>query len=74
MKKFWREGEPFVWLTGAALSLTLMITGTLLIVIMVNGLGVFWPSEVAVATLQFLLDNPYITGRTLPLDGGRHLA
>lgn len=30
--------------------------------------------DVAVATLQFLLDNPYITGRTLPLDGGRHLA
>ena len=29
--------------------------------------------EVAVATLQFLLDNPYITGRSLPLDGGRHL-
>lgn len=28
----------------------------------------------AVDTLQFLLDNPYITGRSLPLDGGRHLA
>lgn len=30
--------------------------------------------KVAVDTLQFLLDNPYITGRTLSLDGGRHLA
>ena len=30
--------------------------------------------EVAVQALQFLLDNPYITGRSLPLDGGRHLA
>jgi dihydromonapterin reductase/dihydrofolate reductase len=29
--------------------------------------------EVAVDTLQFLLDNPYITGRSIPLDGGRHL-
>ena len=29
--------------------------------------------EVAVQTLQFLLDNPYITGRSLGLDGGRHL-
>jgi dihydromonapterin reductase/dihydrofolate reductase len=28
---------------------------------------------VAVETLQFLLDNPYITGRSIPLDGGRHL-
>lgn len=37
-------------------------------------LGIEPGAEVAVATLQFLLDNPYITGRTLPLDGGRHLA
>ena len=29
--------------------------------------------DVAVQTLQFLLDNPYITGRSIPLDGGRHL-
>lgn len=33
------------------------------------------PGEaVAVQTLQFILDNPYLTGRTLALDGGRHLA
>lgn len=32
------------------------------------------PGEVAaVETLQFLLDNPYITGRSIGLDGGRHL-
>ena len=36
-------------------------------------MGIEPGAEVAVATLQFLLDNPYITGRTLPLDGGRHL-
>ncbi|MGB1951835.1 MAG: dihydromonapterin reductase [Marinobacter sp.] len=29
--------------------------------------------EAAVQTLSFLLNNPYITGRTIPLDGGRHL-
>jgi len=37
-------------------------------------MGIEPGAGVAVATLQFLLDNPYITGRTLPLDGGRHLA
>jgi phosphate transport system permease protein len=42
--KFWRVGEPQVWLSGAALSLTLLSALTLLVVIMVNGLGVFWPS------------------------------
>lgn len=29
--------------------------------------------DVAVQTLRFVLNNPYVTGRTLSLDGGRHL-
>lgn len=44
MKNFWRIGEPWVWGSGAALAATLMIALTLIIVILVNGLGVFWPS------------------------------
>lgn len=51
MKKFWREGELFVWLTGAALSFTLLATATLIIVVMANGLGVFWPSDVALVEI-----------------------
>ena len=45
MKKYWRIGEPCVWVTGAALAITLLIAATLIIVVMVNGLGVFWPSS-----------------------------
>jgi phosphate transport system permease protein len=45
MNKYWRVGEPMVWLSGAALSLTLLTAIVLLAVIMINGLGVFWPSE-----------------------------
>lgn len=52
MKKFLREGEPFVWAAAAALALTLLMAAVLLVVVMVNGLGVFWPSKVAVATLK----------------------
>ena len=52
MKKFLREGEPFVWASAAALTLTLLMAAVLLVVVMVNGLGVFWPSKVAVATLK----------------------
>jgi dihydromonapterin reductase / dihydrofolate reductase len=37
-------------------------------------LGIEPGVAVAVDTLQFLPDNPYITGRSIPLDGGRHLA
>ncbi|MEA1080192.1 dihydromonapterin reductase [Marinobacter qingdaonensis] len=36
-------------------------------------LGIEPGLDVAVQTLQFVLDNPYITGRSLALDGGRHL-
>jgi len=52
MKKFWRIGEPWVWVTGAALSTTLLICATLIIVVMVNGLGVFWPSQVVSLKLK----------------------
>ncbi|OHB25699.1 MAG: phosphate ABC transporter, permease protein PstA [Desulfuromonadaceae bacterium GWC2_58_13] len=52
MKKYWREGEPMVWATGAALTLTLMIAATLIIVVMVNGLGVFWPKNLTLVTLK----------------------
>jgi phosphate transport system permease protein len=44
---FWSTGEPFVWATAGALSLTLLTTAILIVVVMVNGLGVFWPSNVA---------------------------
>jgi phosphate transport system permease protein len=50
--RFWRVGEPLVWLSGAALSLTLLSALTLLIVIMVNGLGVFWPSPLQLLELK----------------------
>lgn len=52
MNKYWRIGEPCVWGTGAALSFTLIIAITLIIVVMVNGLGVFWPSNLQQITLH----------------------
>ncbi len=70
MKKFWREGEPFVWATGAAMSLTLLITATLVVVVMVNGLGVFWPSDVTRVTLD---NNQQVMGEIIqrePLPSG----
>ncbi len=50
-KKFWKQGEPLVWATGGALAITILMTATMLIVVMVNGLGVFWPHAVAEITL-----------------------
>ncbi len=51
-RAFWRIGEPCVWGTGAALAITLLIAATLLVVILVNGLGVFWPAELVQAELK----------------------
>jgi len=45
MRPYWQTGEPWVWGTAAALAATLLIALTLIVVVMVNGLGVFWPSQ-----------------------------
>ncbi|MEN6407254.1 MAG: phosphate ABC transporter permease PstA [Thermoguttaceae bacterium] len=49
--RFWRRGEPQVWASAAALAGMLLLAFTLLAVIVVNGLGVFWPSSVSEITL-----------------------
>ncbi len=38
-----------------------------------SALGLEPGPEVVYQSLRYLLDNPYITGTTLPLNGGRHL-
>ncbi|MCX5876651.1 MAG: phosphate ABC transporter permease PstA [Deltaproteobacteria bacterium] len=58
-KKFWRQGEPFVWATGLALSLILFLTLLLFYVVMANGLAVFWPKKVALATMS---DGQHLLG------------
>ncbi|MGE4159571.1 MAG: phosphate ABC transporter permease PstA [Planctomycetota bacterium] len=44
--RFWKRGEPWVWMTGAALSLVLLLMIGLVGVVVVNGMGMFWPSVV----------------------------
>ncbi|MCY2987454.1 MAG: phosphate ABC transporter permease PstA [Planctomycetota bacterium] len=51
-KRFWSQGEPFVWASGAALAAVLALTGVLIWVILSNGLGVFWPAAVAQVELS----------------------
>jgi dihydromonapterin reductase/dihydrofolate reductase len=38
-----------------------------------SALGIEPGPEVVYQTLRYLLDNPYVTGTTLPVNGGRHL-
>lgn len=46
MKRFWKSGEPFIWLTGGALALSLIMVGGLVILVLANGLRFFWPSPI----------------------------
>lgn len=48
--EFWRRGGAFVWLSGAALALSLLMISTLVGFIAVKGLGFFWPRALVQAT------------------------
>ncbi len=52
MNKFWKSGDPFVWVTGASLMFSLLMIGGLLFLIMSKGLGFFWPSDIAEVELK----------------------
>ena len=52
MKNFIKTGEPFIWLTGGAVAISLIMIVAILLLIMKNGLGFFWPSDIALVTLK----------------------
>jgi phosphate transport system permease protein len=60
--KFWRQGEPYVWGTGLALSLVLSLTFMLLYVVISNGVLVFWPKKITLATLN---DGRHLLGEVV---------
>jgi len=51
MKRFWKSGDPFIWLTGGALAFSLIMVAGLVILVLANGLGFFWPSPIVRLTL-----------------------
>jgi phosphate transport system permease protein len=51
VKKLWKSGEPFIWLTGGALAMGLIMVVGLVLLILVNGLGFFWPADVVSLSL-----------------------
>ena len=52
MKNFWRRGELFVWLTASGVAISLLMVGGMLALIMVNGLGQFWPATLHQTVLK----------------------
>jgi len=55
MKKWFKSGDPWIWLNAAAVSASLIIVIGLLILIAVQGLSHFWPK--AVMQAQYLQAN-----------------
>ncbi|HSF32847.1 MAG TPA: phosphate ABC transporter permease PstA [Candidatus Tectomicrobia bacterium] len=53
MKKIWKSGDPFIWLTGGALAFSLLMVAGLVLLILRGGLGFFWPTDVT----QLVLAN-----------------
>ena len=52
MKRLWKSGDPFIWLTGGALALSLLMVAGLVLLVLLNGLGFFWPSPIVRLTLS----------------------
>jgi phosphate transport system permease protein len=66
MRNFWRSGDPFIWLTGGALALSLVMVVGLVLLVMVNGLGFFWPSPIVRLTLS---DDTVVMGQVTDREG-----
>jgi phosphate transport system permease protein len=52
MNKFWKSGDPFIWLTGVALMFSLLMIAGLMYLITAKGLGFFWPSNLTEIKLK----------------------
>jgi len=63
MKNWWKSGDPWIWLTAASVTASLVIVAGLLILIAVRGLGHFWPA--AVMEAEYIEQD----GTTIPLIG-----
>ena len=45
-KNWWKSGDPWIWLTAAAVTVSIVIVAALLIFIAARGLGHFWPAPI----------------------------
>lgn len=67
-KQFWKRGEPWVWITGGATSLMLLMIFILIVLILTKGLATFWPAPVSLVTLA---DGSRILGEKIETESGR---
>ena len=66
----WKSGDPFVWWTGGALAVSLIMVIGLVGLILASGLGFFWPSDL---TLFKLRDGMAVLGEVAQTQAIPHL-
>jgi phosphate transport system permease protein len=66
LKEYIRRGEPAVWFTGTGLGIAVLMIVGMLALILVNGLGFFWPKPLTQLTLQ---DGTVLLGELVDRQG-----
>ncbi len=46
MNNWWKNGSPWIWLTGGAVTISMVMVFGLILLILVRGFGAFWPHPV----------------------------
>ncbi len=59
-KHFMASGEFFIWGCGAGLSFSLFMIAGLMVLILINGMGYFWPADLVELTLK---DGKHVIGQ-----------
>lgn len=60
IRHFMASGELFIWGCGAGLSLSLFMIAGLMVLILINGMGYFWPADLVELTLK---DGKHVIGQ-----------
>lgn len=50
MKNWWQSGNPWIWLNGGAVTISMIMVFGLLFLILVRGFGTFWPHSVLMSS------------------------
>jgi len=55
IKKWFKTGDPWIWLNAAAVSASLIIVIGLLLLIAVQGLSHFWPKAQFASLVKYIM-------------------
>jgi len=57
-RTWWKDGDPWIWMTGGGVAISVLLVAGLLAMITVRGLAHFWPADIVQAVYQAPGDEP----------------